>query len=47
MVLNASQSFFNTEKFSGWPSEGDLYAAPLPYLAVANAVVLSHLTPAK
>ncbi|MBM7829863.1 peptide/nickel transport system substrate-binding protein [Agromyces cerinus] len=47
VVLNASQSFFNTEKFSGWPSEGDLYAAPLPYLAVANAVVLSHLTPAK
>jgi peptide/nickel transport system substrate-binding protein len=46
-VLNASQSFFNTEKFSGWPSEGDLYAAPLPYLAVANAVVLSHLSPAK
>ncbi|KRC62010.1 peptide ABC transporter substrate-binding protein [Agromyces sp. Root81] len=47
VVLNASQSFFNTEKFSGWPSEGELYAAPLPYLAVANAVVLSHLTPAK
>lgn len=47
VVLNASQSFFNTEKFSGWPSESDLYAAPLPYLAVANAVVLSHLTPAK
>lgn len=47
VVLNASQSFFNTEKFSGWPSEGDLYAAPLPYLAVADAVVLAHLTPAK
>lgn len=47
VVLNASQSFFSTEKFSGWPSEGDLYAAPLPYLAVANAVVLSQLTPAK
>lgn len=47
VVLNASQSFFNTEKFTGWPSEDGLYAAPLPYLAVANAVVLSHLTPAK
>ena len=47
VVLNASQSFFNTEKFSGWPSDDDLYAAPLPYLAVANAVVLAHLTPAK
>lgn len=47
VVLNASQSFFNTEKFTGWPSEGDLYAAPLPYLSVANAVVLTHLQPAK
>ncbi|MFF2274738.1 ABC transporter substrate-binding protein [Agromyces sp. NPDC058126] len=45
VVLNASQSFFNTEKFSGWPTEDELYAAPLPYLAVANAVVLTHLTP--
>lgn len=43
VVLNASQSFFNTKKFSGWPSEDDLYAAPLPYLSVANAVVLTHL----
>ncbi|MET4157260.1 ABC transporter substrate-binding protein [Agromyces sp. PvR057] len=47
VVLNASQSFFNTEKFSGWPTEDDLYAAPLPYLAVANAVVLAHLSPVK
>lgn len=47
VVLNASQSFFNTEKFSGWPSEDDLYAMPLPYVSVANAVVLTHLTPAK
>lgn len=47
VVLNASQSFFNVEKFSGWPSEDDLYAAPLPYLSVANAVVLTHLKPAE
>lgn len=47
VVLNASQSFFNTEKFTGWPSEDDLYAAPLPYVSVANAVVLTHLQPAK
>jgi peptide/nickel transport system substrate-binding protein len=45
VVLNASQSFFNTEKFTGWPTEGDLYAAPLPYLSVASAVVLTHLKP--
>ncbi|RXZ72251.1 ABC transporter substrate-binding protein [Agromyces albus] len=47
VVLNASQSFFNTTDFAGWPSEGDLYAAPLPYTSVANAVVLTHLSPAK
>ncbi|AWB96922.1 peptide ABC transporter substrate-binding protein [Agromyces badenianii] len=47
VVLNASQSFFNTKKFTGWPTEDDLYAAPLPYLAVANAVVLTNLTPTK
>ncbi|MFF2389720.1 ABC transporter substrate-binding protein [Agromyces sp. NPDC058104] len=45
VVLNASQAFFNTAKFSGWPSESDLYAAPLPYLSAASAVVLTHLTP--
>ncbi|MDQ0574533.1 ABC transporter substrate-binding protein [Agromyces albus] len=47
VVLNASQSFFNTTDFTGWPSEDDLYAAPLPYTSVANAVVLAHLSPAK
>jgi peptide/nickel transport system substrate-binding protein len=46
VVLNASQSFFNTKDFTGWPSESDLYAAPLPYTSVANAVVLTHLRPA-
>jgi peptide/nickel transport system substrate-binding protein len=46
VVLNASQSFFNTKDFTGWPSEDDLYAAPLPYTSVANAVVLTHLKPA-
>ncbi|WP_350347452.1 hypothetical protein ABIQ69_12525 [Agromyces sp. G08B096] len=44
-MLNASQAFFNTAKFSGWPSESDLYAAPLPYLSAASAVVLTHLKP--
>jgi peptide/nickel transport system substrate-binding protein len=45
-VLNASQAFFNVEKFSGWPSESDMYANPLPYLSTASAVVLAHLKPA-
>ncbi len=47
VVLNASQSFFNTADFTGWPSESDMYAAPLPYLSTASAVILTHLRPAK
>jgi len=45
VVLNASQSFFNTKDYTGWPSESDLYAVPLPYTSVANAVLLTHLSP--
>lgn len=47
VVLNASQAFFNVDRFTGWPTEGDLYANPLPYLSAASAVVLTHLKPAK
>ncbi|MDQ0647826.1 peptide/nickel transport system substrate-binding protein [Microbacterium natoriense] len=47
VVLNASQSFFNTSDFTGWPTTDDMYAAPLPYLSTASAVVLTHLRPAK
>lgn len=45
VVLNASQSFFNTADFTGWPTDDDLYAAPLPYLSTASAVILTHLRP--
>jgi peptide/nickel transport system substrate-binding protein len=47
VVLNASQAFFNVKKFTGWPTDSDLFANPLPYLSVASAVVLTHLKPAK
>lgn len=47
VVLNASQAFFNVDRFTGWPTDGDLYANPLPYLSAASAVVLTHLKPAK
>lgn len=47
VVLNASQSFFNTKDFTGWPAEDDLFAVPLPYTSVANAIVLTHLAPVK
>jgi len=45
VVLNASQAFFNTKSFTGWPSEDNLYADPLPYLSVAPAIVLLNLKP--
>jgi peptide/nickel transport system substrate-binding protein len=45
VVLNASQAFFNTKNFTGWPTDTDLYADPLPYLSVAPAIVLLNLKP--
>ncbi|MGV8908299.1 MAG: ABC transporter substrate-binding protein [Propionicimonas sp.] len=45
VVLNASQAFFNVKNFTGWPTDDNLYADPLPYLSVAPAVVLLHLKP--
>jgi peptide/nickel transport system substrate-binding protein len=47
VVLNASQAFFNTKNFTGWPSDDNLYADPLPYLSVAPAIVLLNLKPAQ
>ncbi len=46
VVLNASQAFFNVRDFTGWPTQDNLYANPLPYRAVASAVVLVNLKPA-
>lgn len=45
IVTNASQAFYNVKNFTGWPTEDNLYANPLPYRAVASAVVLTHLKP--
>ncbi|MGC3953381.1 MAG: ABC transporter substrate-binding protein [Propionicimonas sp.] len=47
VVLNASQAFYNVKDFTGWPTADDLYANPLPYRAVASAIVLTHLKPAQ
>lgn len=46
VVVNASQAFFDQEDFTGWPTEDDPYADPLPYLSTASGVVLTHLRPA-
>ena len=45
VVLNASQAFYNTKDFTGWPTDTDLYADPLPYLSVAPALILLNLKP--
>ena len=45
VVLNASQAFLNTKNFTGWPTDANLYADPLPYLSVAPAIVLLNLKP--
>jgi peptide/nickel transport system substrate-binding protein len=45
VVLNASQAFFNTRSFTGWPTDDNLYADPLPYLSVAPAIILLKLKP--
>ncbi|RLP77948.1 ABC transporter substrate-binding protein [Mycetocola tolaasinivorans] len=47
VVLNASQAFYNTRDFTGWPTEQERFAAPLPYLATAQAVILARLKPVK
>ncbi len=45
VVLNASQAFFNVKGFTGWPTDDNLYADPLPYLSVAPAIILLNLKP--
>ena len=47
VVLNASQAFFNSKSFTGWPTDDNLYADPLPYLSVAPAIILLNLKPAQ
>ncbi len=46
LVVNATQSFFNTKDFTGWPTEDNLYAFPPSWGATSAGVVLSQLKPA-
>lgn len=46
VVLNASQAFYNTKDFTGWPTDANLYADPLPYISVAPELILLNLKPA-
>jgi peptide/nickel transport system substrate-binding protein len=45
VVVNASQTFMDTKDFTGWPTDGDLYAFPPSWSTVSLGVVLSKLEP--
>ncbi|MGV2901958.1 ABC transporter substrate-binding protein, partial [Microbacterium sp. AGC62] len=47
LVINATQTFYNTQDFTGWPTEEDLYAFPPSWGAIAAGYVLTQLQPAK
>ncbi|KJL28493.1 ABC transporter substrate-binding protein [Microbacterium oxydans] len=47
LVINATQTFYNTKDFTGWPTEDHLYAFPPSWGAIAAGYVLTQLQPAK
>lgn len=47
LVVNATQTFYNTKDYTGWPTEEDLYAFPPSWGAIAAGYVLTQLKPAK
>ncbi|MFJ4173764.1 ABC transporter substrate-binding protein [Microbacterium sp. NPDC089696] len=47
LVINATQTFYNTKDYTGWPTEDDMYAFPPSWGAIAAGYILTHLQPAK
>ncbi|WP_217180351.1 ABC transporter substrate-binding protein [Streptomyces sp. AC495_CC817] len=47
LVINATQTFYNTKDFTGWPTEDNLYAFPPSWGAIAAGHILTQLQPAK
>ncbi|MFE6995395.1 ABC transporter substrate-binding protein [Microbacterium sp. NPDC057659] len=47
IVINATQTFYNSKDYTGWPTEDDLYAFPPSWGAVSSGYVLQHLQPKK
>jgi peptide/nickel transport system substrate-binding protein len=47
LVINATQTFYNTKDYTGWPTEEDLYAFPPSWGAIAAGYVLTQLQPVK
>lgn len=46
LVINATQTFYNTKDFTGWPTEDELYAFPPSWGAIAAGYILTQLQPA-
>ncbi|MFC4140406.1 MULTISPECIES: ABC transporter substrate-binding protein [unclassified Microbacterium] len=45
LVINATQTFYNSKEYTGWATEDDLYAFPPSWGAVAAGYILQHLKP--
>lgn len=46
LVINATQTFFNTKDFTGWPTEDNLYAFPPSWGSGSAGYILAQLKPA-
>lgn len=46
LVINATQTFYNTKDYTGWPTEENLYAFPPSWGAIAAGYVLTQIKPA-
>lgn len=47
LVINATQTFYNSADYTGWPTEEELYAFPPSWGAIAAGYILQHLEPMK
>ncbi|MFI2293497.1 ABC transporter substrate-binding protein [Isoptericola sp. NPDC019571] len=43
IVVNGTQTFFNTTKFAGWPTEDDMYMFPPSWQGPSSGVILGKL----
>lgn len=47
LVINATQTFYNSKDYTGWPTEEEMYAFPPSWGAIAAGYVLTQLQPAE
>ncbi len=43
LVVNATQTFFNTKDYTGWPTEDDMFMFPPSWQGPSSGVILSKL----